>query len=74
MGMNRAQISHFHRMAGVAAIFAVIGVFAGIVLSGGDTGQISSVSERRPTGSPQLISVEPLPSRISVPNIFFQRW
>ena len=59
--MHRTQISHFRRRAGVTAILAVIGVFAGIVLTGGDAGQISSVSARRPTGSPQLISVEPFP-------------
>lgn len=61
MGMNRIQAFLFHRRLIAIALFAVIGAFAGIVLSSGEGDHISSVSARRPIGSPQLISVEPLP-------------
>jgi hypothetical protein len=44
------------------AILAMTGILAGFVLSSRVTGENLSVLARRPTGFPQLISVEPLPS------------
>ncbi|MCH8269297.1 MAG: hypothetical protein IH846_17480, partial [Acidobacteria bacterium] len=42
-------------------LLAGIGTLTGFVLSGGGTGDTGSILGRRPTGHPQLISVEPLP-------------
>ncbi len=57
-----AQASYLRRKALLIAILAVTGTLAGFVLSSGVTGERLSVLARRPTGSPQLISVEPLPA------------
>ena len=56
-----AQPSHLRREIMLIAMLAVIGVIAGFVLSSGDRNETHSVLGRRPTGYPQLVSIEPLP-------------
>ena len=53
-----AQASYLQRKALLIAMLALTGTLAGFVLSSGVTGENLSGS----TGSPQLISVEPLPA------------
>ncbi len=59
---NLIRKAYLRRKAALIAILAMTGTLAGFVLSSGVTGENLSVLARRPTGFPQLISVEPLPA------------
>ncbi len=53
--------SNLRRKAMLIAILAMIGTFAGSMIFSGVIGESLSVLNRRPTGNPQLVSIEPLP-------------
>jgi DNA-binding beta-propeller fold protein YncE len=53
--------SNLGRKAVLIAILAMIGTFAGSMMFSGVIGENLSVLDRRPTGNPQLVSVQPLP-------------
>ena len=62
MAIRKAQSSHWHQKVILAAIFAVLGALAAFLLFSGKGREKQSVMmERAPTGTAQLISIEPLP-------------